>query len=205
MSHGEVRLRSHRCERSAAALRSAGSCTPERSRDAATAPRRGGAPLTPAHGRAPLTLWLDWYPNADHAGIYVALAKGYYRAPGLASRRACPPAPPTRSTRGARQRRHRHLLRDRGAAGAAERDTGRGHRRDRAAPAQLRYGAQELRLSRARGNWRARRSALPGRPATTPTCSAIVREDGGDSQPRQDADPELRPADGAVQEAGRRR
>jgi len=25
----------------------------------------------------PLTLWLDWYPNSDHAGIYVALAKGY--------------------------------------------------------------------------------------------------------------------------------
>ncbi len=31
----------------------------------------------------PLTLWLDWYPNADHAGIYVALAKGYYRSAGL--------------------------------------------------------------------------------------------------------------------------
>src|SRR5690348_11155640 len=31
----------------------------------------------------PFTLWLDWYPNADHAGIYVALAKGYYRRAGL--------------------------------------------------------------------------------------------------------------------------
>jgi len=32
----------------------------------------------------PLTLWLDWYPNSDHAGIYVALAKGYYAREGLA-------------------------------------------------------------------------------------------------------------------------
>jgi len=31
----------------------------------------------------PLTLWLDWYPNSDHAGIYVALAKGYYARTGL--------------------------------------------------------------------------------------------------------------------------
>ena len=32
----------------------------------------------------PLTLWLDWYPNSDHAGIYVAMAKGYYAREGLA-------------------------------------------------------------------------------------------------------------------------
>ena len=32
----------------------------------------------------PLTLWLDWYPNSDHAGIYVALARGYYTRAGLA-------------------------------------------------------------------------------------------------------------------------
>ncbi|HXT38351.1 MAG TPA: ABC transporter substrate-binding protein, partial [Chloroflexota bacterium] len=30
-----------------------------------------------------VTLWLDWYPNSDHAGIYVAMAKGYYAAAGL--------------------------------------------------------------------------------------------------------------------------
>ena len=48
-----------------------------------------GALLTPAVpiGRAaPLhkvTLWLDWNPNSDHAGIYVAMAKGYYTAEGL--------------------------------------------------------------------------------------------------------------------------
>jgi len=31
-----------------------------------------------------VTLWLDWYPNSDHAGIYVALARGYYARAGLA-------------------------------------------------------------------------------------------------------------------------
>src|SRR5436309_12380482 len=36
-----------------------------------------------AHLRA-VTLWLDWYPNSDHAGIYVALARGYYARAGLA-------------------------------------------------------------------------------------------------------------------------
>ena len=30
-----------------------------------------------------LTLWLDWYPTTDHAGIYVALAKGFYAREGL--------------------------------------------------------------------------------------------------------------------------
>jgi len=36
-----------------------------------------------SHAPRPLTLWLDWYPNSDHAGIYVALAKGYYARAGL--------------------------------------------------------------------------------------------------------------------------
>ena len=30
-----------------------------------------------------LTVWLDWYPNSDHAGIYVAMARGYYAREGL--------------------------------------------------------------------------------------------------------------------------
>ncbi len=30
-----------------------------------------------------VTLWLDWLPNSDHVGIYVAMARGYYRAAGL--------------------------------------------------------------------------------------------------------------------------
>jgi putative hydroxymethylpyrimidine transport system substrate-binding protein len=49
----------------------------------------------PAHtGRAPIqhiTLWLDWYPNSDHAGIYVALAKGFYAREGLSVSAQVPP------------------------------------------------------------------------------------------------------------------
>jgi putative hydroxymethylpyrimidine transport system substrate-binding protein len=36
-----------------------------------------------AAGLHKVTVWLDWYPNSDHAGIYVALAKGYYAQAGL--------------------------------------------------------------------------------------------------------------------------
>ena len=36
-----------------------------------------------ATGARKLTLWLDWYPTTDHAGIYVALAKGFYAREGL--------------------------------------------------------------------------------------------------------------------------
>lgn len=39
-------------------------------------------PSTAATPRS-LTVWLDWYPNSDHAGIYVALTKGYYAQVGL--------------------------------------------------------------------------------------------------------------------------
>ena len=46
---------------------------------AAAGPR---APVSAATARK-LTLWLDWYPTTDHAGIYVALAKGFYAREGL--------------------------------------------------------------------------------------------------------------------------
>jgi ABC-type nitrate/sulfonate/bicarbonate transport system substrate-binding protein len=36
-----------------------------------------------AAGAHRVTVWLDWYPNTDQAGMYVALAKGYYAAAGL--------------------------------------------------------------------------------------------------------------------------
>jgi putative hydroxymethylpyrimidine transport system substrate-binding protein len=38
-----------------------------------------------------VTLWLDWYPNSDHAGIYVAMAKGYYARAGLDVSAQVPP------------------------------------------------------------------------------------------------------------------
>ncbi len=34
-------------------------------------------------GRTPVTLTLDWYPNADHAGIYTAQAQGFFKDEGL--------------------------------------------------------------------------------------------------------------------------
>jgi putative hydroxymethylpyrimidine transport system substrate-binding protein len=34
-------------------------------------------------GTAPFDLALDWYPNADHAGIYTALKEGYFADAGL--------------------------------------------------------------------------------------------------------------------------
>ncbi len=40
--------------------------------------------VTPARGNAQsLTLMLDWFPNADHVGLYQALANGYFTQAGL--------------------------------------------------------------------------------------------------------------------------
>jgi putative hydroxymethylpyrimidine transport system substrate-binding protein len=38
----------------------------------------------PTSGPEPLTLALDWYVNPDHAGIYEAIDRGYFRDAGLA-------------------------------------------------------------------------------------------------------------------------
>lgn len=40
-------------------------------------------PAVSAQDRAKVSLALDWYPNANHAGIYVALDKGYFTEAGL--------------------------------------------------------------------------------------------------------------------------
>ncbi len=40
--------------------------------------------VTPARGSAQsLTMMLDWFPNADHVGVYQALADGYFTQAGL--------------------------------------------------------------------------------------------------------------------------
>ena len=40
--------------------------------------------ITPARGSAQsLTMMLDWFPNADHVGVYQALANGYFTQAGL--------------------------------------------------------------------------------------------------------------------------
>jgi putative hydroxymethylpyrimidine transport system substrate-binding protein len=41
-----------------------------------------GNPLTPGAQR-PFTLMLDWFPNADHVGLYQALAEGDFKRAGL--------------------------------------------------------------------------------------------------------------------------
>lgn len=41
------------------------------------------ATSTPANGLTPATLMLNWTPNAQHAGIYVAQANGWYEEAGI--------------------------------------------------------------------------------------------------------------------------
>jgi putative hydroxymethylpyrimidine transport system substrate-binding protein len=47
----------------------------------------------PSGGLEPLTLMLDYFPNADHAGIYAAQASGEFRRAGLDVRIVTPPDP----------------------------------------------------------------------------------------------------------------
>lgn len=39
--------------------------------------------VAPATGRTPVTVVLDWTPNTNHTGIYLAKAKGFYETAGL--------------------------------------------------------------------------------------------------------------------------
>jgi putative hydroxymethylpyrimidine transport system substrate-binding protein len=48
---------------------------------------------TTAAGTQPLTLMLDFFPNADHAGIYAAEARGDFRRAGLAVKLQTPSDP----------------------------------------------------------------------------------------------------------------
>jgi ABC-type nitrate/sulfonate/bicarbonate transport system substrate-binding protein len=43
----------------------------------------GGATSTPASSSADVSLQLDWTPNTNHTGFYVAREKGYYAADGI--------------------------------------------------------------------------------------------------------------------------
>ena len=43
-----------------------------------------------------LTLMLDWFPNADHVGIYQALAEGDFTRPTSTCTSRSPPTRPTR-------------------------------------------------------------------------------------------------------------
>ena len=47
----------------------------------------------------PFSLTLDFYPNPDHAGIYMAEKRGYFRDAGLDVSIQTPPTPRRRSSR----------------------------------------------------------------------------------------------------------
>ena len=55
-------------------------CSPARSRSARAA-EAGRAHRAPA--AKPFTVMLDFFPNADHAALYSAIANGDFRAVGL--------------------------------------------------------------------------------------------------------------------------
>jgi len=55
-------------------------------------PARAQPPATPA-AATPLTVALDWYPNANHAGLFLAEARGWFAAEGVAPTLATPSDP----------------------------------------------------------------------------------------------------------------
>lgn len=60
---------------------------------AALAAGCGGGDSQSAADAEPVELILDWYPNADHAGIYGALGQGYFADEGLDVRPTVPSDP----------------------------------------------------------------------------------------------------------------
>ncbi len=52
--------------------------------------------LTPSSSASqPVSVMLDWFPNADHVGLYQALSSGYFRDAGLSVRVQTPSNPAT--------------------------------------------------------------------------------------------------------------
>jgi putative hydroxymethylpyrimidine transport system substrate-binding protein len=50
----------------------------------ATACGGGSHTATQSAQRVPVSLMLDWYPNADHVGVYVGIDRGFFARAGLA-------------------------------------------------------------------------------------------------------------------------
>ena len=62
-------------------------------------------------GSKRVELMLDYFPNADHAGIYAAQAAGHFEQAGLDVEIRTPPDPSVADQAGGRrQRRPRHLV-----------------------------------------------------------------------------------------------
>jgi ABC-type nitrate/sulfonate/bicarbonate transport system substrate-binding protein len=53
------------------------------SASSAAAGETSGAPPPPSTSRARITVFEDWTPNTNHTGLYVALAKGWFKDAGL--------------------------------------------------------------------------------------------------------------------------
>lgn len=56
---------------------------------------RPAAPVSAQDGPTPVTVALDWYPNANHAGLFLALERGWFEADGLAVELYTPSDPTT--------------------------------------------------------------------------------------------------------------
>ncbi len=69
------------CQGAPAAGQQPGAPTPQPTR--AAAEKAPAQPTVAAKAPIKLSVALDWYPNSDHAGLYMAQEKGYYRDEGL--------------------------------------------------------------------------------------------------------------------------
>ena len=130
------------------------------------AARRTTRPTRPEPAARALTLVLDYFPNADHAGIYAAQGTGRVRrrpASTLDIQTPSDPAAPLKLL-AAGQRRRRDLLRARAAARARQGPGGRLDRRARAEAADVDHVAGVRQDPQASPTSRARRSATAGHP-----------------------------------------
>ena len=79
---------------------------------AACGEKHGRPVRRPRTSAQPLSLMLDWFPNADHVGLYQALAEGDFTKAGLDVHVQVPIGPGSAAAAaGGRQGRRRHLLR----------------------------------------------------------------------------------------------
>ena len=123
-----------------------------------------------AAGAKPFTVMLDWFPNADHAPLYSAIAAGDFSAAGLDVETG-DPLRKRRTAEAARGRQGRDgdLLRARAAARARRRPETGVDRGARAASADLDHRAAGPRTSRASPTSPARPSAPPASPTRRPS------------------------------------
>ena len=184
---------------SPAPARARARCSPA----AARRPSRAGA----GSGQTePFTVMLDYFPNADHAGIYAAQASGEYERAGLDVKIQCA-AGRRRAAQAAagRPRRPRDLLRARAAAGARQ------GRRDLVARRRARADAADLadvaRRPRDHDAGAARRQARRHRRASRtsrPTCRRSSRRPASTPDSVEGDQRRLQPRAGDALQEGRR-